>query len=187
MSNALLRSLDRPDLRRAAALLVFLGLPVLLGGVTVTTLTQTLAWSEETTAKADILAQMQTQMRARLSGRAAARDVTPIYLASPSASLALAELLSLLGRLIDAADGRLVETQIVSEQGAGPTEGIALQTTFDIGNDGLADLLYAIETGLPVLNVHEVTVTRAPRGERSGPTLLRVSLVVHGYWKTKPT
>ncbi|GJE19345.1 type II secretion system protein GspM [Methylobacterium marchantiae] len=186
MSNALSRGLDRPDIRRAAALLVFLGLPVLLGAVAVTALVQAIGQTGEITAKEDILAQMRTQIEVRLSGRSTLRDVTPVYLASPSASLARAELLSLLGRLIDAADGRLVETQMVSDQGAESSGRIALQTILDIDNDGLADLLHAIETGLPLLSVHEVTMTRAPRGERSGPTLLRVTLVVHGYWRTKP-
>lgn len=187
MSSPLPRGLDRPDIRRAAALLVFLGLPILLGGLAASTLIQALALSEETGAKAEVLAQMRTQMKARLSARATSLDVTPIYLASPSAGLARAELLSLLGRLIDAADGRVVETQMVSEESTGPSERIALQATLDIGNDGLADLLHAIETGLPVLDVDEVTMVRAPRGERSGPLLLRVTLVVHGYRKSKPT
>ncbi|KQP15361.1 type II secretion system protein GspM [Methylobacterium sp. Leaf93] len=185
MSDAVPRGLARPDIRRAAALLVFLGLPVLFGGIAVTALVQARTQSGETTAKADLLAQIRAQMKARLSGRAALRDPAPLYLASPSASLARAELLSLLGRLIDEAEGRLVETQMAPEEGNGPSERIALQTTLDIGNDGLADLLHAIETGLPVLNVDEVTVVRAMRAERSDPVTLRVTLVIHGYWKAK--
>lgn len=185
MSNALLRAIDSPNIRRAAALALFLGLPALLGAVTATTVMETLVESAETEAKSNLLAQMQTQLKARQQSRTASRDVTPIYLASPSASLGRAELLSLLDRLIAAAGGRLIETQMVAEQGSEPPESIALQTTLDIGNDGLADLLHAIETGLPVLNVHEITVVRAPRREEAGPTLLRVTLVVHGYRKAK--
>jgi general secretion pathway protein M len=128
---------------------------------------------------------MRAQMKARLSGRAVPRDSARLYLASPSASLARAELLSLLDRLIDEAKGRSVETQMAPEDGVGAPQRIALQATLDIENDGLADLLHAIETGLPVLNVDEVTVAPAPRAERSGPLVLRVTLVIHGYWKAK--
>lgn len=126
---------------------------------------------------------------ARLHERAGQTlDASAIYLTGDGAEIARAELQKLLVEAVGDADGRLIETQEPGDvrDADAPDDGrVELRVTFDVTNDGLLNLLYGLETRLPLLTVERIEARRLDaNGETDAedPTL-RVSLVARGYRK----
>jgi general secretion pathway protein M len=116
------------------------------------------------------------------------RDAAAIYLPGETPALARAELQRRLGAAVEAAGGRLIETQDPGEERAedAPADGrVELRVTFDARNDSLLSLLHAIETGLPLLSVERIEARRLDSGEDADPEdpTLRIGLVVRGHRK----
>lgn len=124
---------------------------------------------------------------ARLNDRAGQRlDATAVYLPGDGLEIARAELQKLLTDAVAEADGKLIETQ---EPGSvrdadAPDDGrVELRVTFDVKNDGLLDLLYGLETRLPLLTIERLEARRLdaePDAAEEDP-MLRVSLVARGH------
>ena len=113
-------------------------------------------------------------------------DVRGIYLSATSPTLAQAELQQLIAKLIDRASGRLIEAQVVSE--TEDDRAARVRISFDSTNAKLFDLLYAIETGVPLLSIEQIGLRKLPTQEsgREDDPVLRVSFVVRGHLK-EPT
>lgn len=119
------------------------------------------------------------------------RDASAIYLPGDGAELARAELQQLVAEAVAGAEGRLIETQ---EPGTllasdAPDDGrVELRVAFDIRNDGLLDLLYGLETRLPLMTIERLESRRLEAGGDETPEdpTLRVGLVVRGHRKLAP-
>lgn len=170
------------------AMLVFAGLPLLLAGLIVANLGR---WWEAGSAAAEQqerIVQMEGRIRKLAMERAggAAKpevDRAAIYLAAASPGLARAELQQRVVGLVERAGGRLIEVR--GEDEPETATSVLLRATLDIGNDGLFDLLAAVETGVPLLTVESLNVrSQAGRSgaETPDPTL-RVALAVRGHRK----
>ena len=61
---------------------------------------------------------------------------------------------------------------------------VKLQVTLDATNESLFNLLYEIETGVPILAVEQISIRKLPSrtGGPENDPVLRVSLVVRGHW-----
>ncbi|WP_245479763.1 type II secretion system protein GspM, partial [Hansschlegelia zhihuaiae] len=115
-------------------------------------------------------------------------DARSIYLPGDGVELARAELQKLLVEAVSAADGKLIESQEPGTERASdaPDDGrVDLRVTFDATNDGLLDLIYGLETRLPLLTIERLETRRLDvtgEDDPEDPTL-RVSLVVRGHRK----
>ncbi len=170
---------------RPLAVGLFVGTPLLLLATTITNLAR---WSEagaEANASALHLAQVETRIRAEAGRPVPTRgDLSALYLTAETASLARAELQQRLAGLVERAGGRLIEVRGDEAPDAAAQRSIQLRLSLDIANDGLFDLLTAVETGLPLMTVEAVNIrpvsARSPGGEEANPTL-RVALAIRGY------
>lgn len=167
------------------AVALFVGTPLLLLAMTITNLAR---WSEagaEANAAAGHLAQVESRIRAEAGRPVPSRgDLSALYLTAETGSLARAELQQRLAGLVERAGGRLIEVRSDDAPDAAAQRSIQLRLSLDIGNDGLFDLLAAVETGLPLLTVEAVNIRpasgRTPEGEEANP-ILRVALAIRGY------
>ncbi|WP_020179428.1 type II secretion system protein GspM [Methylopila sp. M107] len=152
----------------------------------------TLLQANETGALADQQARTVGALERRVERlgdrAAAARDAAAVYLKGDGAELARAELQTILVDVVAGADARLIETQ---EPGGAadrdaPDDGrVELRVTFDARNDALIDVLYALETRLPLLTIERLETRRLDSAGDENPAdpTLRVGLVVRGHRK----
>jgi hypothetical protein len=116
-----------------------------------------------------------------------ATDTSALYLASATGSLARAEIQNLTTHLVEAASGHLIEAQIIDNSASGDPGKVSIELTLDITNPGLLDLLYAVETNLPLLTVTDLDA-RAAEASNERPAengLLHVDMTIQGYWRGK--
>lgn len=167
------------------AVALFVGAPLLLLTVTLTNLAR---WSEagaEANASADHLAQVETRIRGE-AGRPVPThgDLSALYLTAETGSLARAELQQRLAGIVERAGGRLIEVRGDETSDMAAQRSIQLRLSLDIGNDGLFDLLAAVERGVPLLTVEAINIRpvsgRGGAAEDADP-MLRVALAVRGY------
>jgi hypothetical protein len=112
-----------------------------------------------------------------------------IYLPGETAAIAGAELQRAVVAAIESAGGRLVESEVAraetTEADAEPGR-VDLRVSFDTEIVGLQSILFALETGTPILLVRSLTVQSGGAGEvaetESPP--LRVVMLVGGYRET---
>lgn len=178
---------SRP-LRRTATGALAIALPLgalVFAVVTFLQASETSALADRQSATVSALERRVAQLGDR---RAGALDASAIYLPGDGPEIARAELQKLLVEAVTAAEGRLIETQ---EPGAGlasdaPDDGrIELRVSFDASNNGLLDLVYGLETRLPLLTIVRLETRRLDAGgdeDLEDPTL-RISLVVRGHRK----
>ena len=171
---------------RIGALVLFLGLPLVLGGLAIENLAEASQSDELTARKTATTKAIVAQVEKHRAHHTKPVDTNSLYLASTSASLARADVQALATRLVGEAGGRVVETQLVEtpEQDADGT--VAIEVSLDIDNKGLRDLLYAVESGLPLLTVSDLSVQPASaQGDESGaaPGQLKVQMSVQGHWR----
>lgn len=181
-----MKAADRTQLWRFGAVALFCGLPVLLVALAVGNLfeasaARALAARQEATAS-----QIVREVAQRQAHRAKPVDTASLYLATSSPTLARAELQDRAGHLVEAAGGHLEEAQFTStpEQEADGT--VAIQLSLTIGNEGLRDLLYAIETATPLLEATDLSAkpNNAQSSEGLGQAnLLHVDLTVQGHFR----
>ncbi len=169
---------------RWASVIAFAGTPILLAALTMVNLLRA--------SEADELAARQhnhlTQLERRLTqsrGFETAGNTSAIYLTAASSTLAKAEIQQRVAKMIDQVSGRLIEAQAGEEVEPEAAGKVHLRATFDTTNGGLFDLLYAIETYLPLLTVEHIIIRKLPaRTDADGEDpLLRVSFNVRGHWR----
>lgn len=169
----------------AAAVALFVGVPLLVATLTIGNLAR---WSEAaalTDETNDRIAQIEIRIRAQAARRESARgDTATLFLSAATGSLARAELQQRLVGLVERAGGRLIEVRGDEAPEGSPTLSILMRLSLDIGNEGLFDLLAAIETGLPILTVEALNARpaagRTAGSEEANPTL-RVALAIRAY------
>ena len=167
------------------AVAFFVGTPLLLLAVTLTNLAR---WSEagaEANASAGHLAQVESRIRAEAIRPVPTQgDFSALYLTAETGSLARAELQQRLASLVERTGGRLIEVRSDDTPDVAAQRSIQLRLSLDIVNEGLFDLLTAVETGLPLLTVEAVNIRpvsgRSPENNEANPTL-RVALAIRGY------
>lgn len=167
------------------ALALFLVLPVLALALIVSNVVRL----DETDGLIARQEQLLRQLDARLArvdgGDKALGDTTPLYLPAASAPLAGAALQQKLVAAVEAASGRVIETQSVEETEPDAEDDVRLRITLDVDNEGLRTLMHQLETGLPLMMLDTVSVRQLPsQGDDVGDNpMLRVDLVVRSYWK----
>lgn len=168
---------------RLIASLLFAGLPLVALALAAVNLTTAVAAGN---AMAE-----QERLFQGLSGRLdvldprSALDTSRIYLSGDTASLAAADLRTRLAAAVARAGGRLVETRSVDGGGEPLDAGVVLLgATFDIGNSGLAQLLYDWESGLPIADVQNLALRRTESENETEDPSLRADIVVRAYRRT---
>ncbi|TXN15731.1 hypothetical protein FV219_02280 [Methylobacterium sp. WL122] len=167
------------------AVALCVGIPLLLLAMTITNLARWSAANAEVNTAAGHLAQVESRIRAEAGRPVPTRgDFSALYLTAETGSLARAELQQRLAGLVERVGGRLIEVRGDETPDAAAQRSIQLRLSLDIGNEGLFDLLKAVETGLPLLTVEAVNIRpvsgHSAVGEEANPTL-RVALAIRGY------
>lgn len=178
----------RPHLRRTATAAVAIALPIGLAALAAVNFLQASETSGVTDRQAENVAALERRVAKLGDAGAAKRDVSAIFLPGDGPELARAELQKLLTEAVAAVDGRLIESQEPGQQLASdePDDGrVELRVTFDARNDGLLDLLYGLETRLPLLSIERLETRRLDQSGDEDPKdpTLRVGLVVRGHRK----
>lgn len=171
---------------RIGAIVLLLGIPLALAALAIGNLAEASQSNELAQRKSMTTAVIVAQIEKHRARHTKPVDTASLYLASASASLARADIQALATRLVDEAGGRVVETQLVetSEQDADGT--VAIEVSLEIDNKGLRDLLYAVESGLPLLSVSDLSIQpAAAQGEESSvtPGQLKAQMTVQGHWR----
>lgn len=134
-------------------------------------------------AQEAVLGQIEQRIAAGASGLRGGGDMSAVYLTASSGALAKAELQQHVGVLIEHAAARLIEVRAQDED-TQENGRVHLQVTMDATNASLFDVLYEIETGLPLLSIEQIGIRKVP--SRTGaPDIdpsLRVTLIVRGHW-----
>lgn len=176
------------QLWRYGALAFFCGLPLLLVALTISNIMEASAAREVAERQQTTLSQIIAQIAKHRTHAMTPEDTASLYLQSASASLARAEIQDKASRLVDGAGGHLVEAQFTSTPEQEEDGTVAVQLTLDIENKGLFNLLYAVETALPLLDATDLNAHKAnSQNEGSGGMVasgpLRIELTVQGHFR----
>ncbi len=171
---------------RLGAVALFCGLPLLLLALAIGNLVEAAASRAFAVRQDATAAQIVRDVAKRQSRRPRPQDASALFLAATSASLARAELQERAGRFVEASFGHLEEAQFTStpEQEAGGA--VSIQISFTIDNGGLRDLLYAVETATPLLDVSELQVKPVGAQAAAGngqAQRLHVDMTVEGFFR----
>lgn len=169
---------------RWGSLALFLGAPILIAALTAYNLVSASELESRAARQEALLAQMERRLALGATG-AAGGDTSSIYLAAASGTLAKAELQRLVVDMVDRVSGRLIEVQAGEEAPSEDERKVQLRMTLDTTNDKLFELLYAIETGVPLLAIDQIGMRKLPTraGGEDGDPVLRVTIVLRGHWK----
>lgn len=176
----------RVQLWRLAAVALFCGLPVLLAALAIGNLVESSAARALAARQKATAGQIVKEVAKRQAKRLRPEDTAALFLPASSASLARADLQERASRFVDKAGGHLEEAQFTSGADAEADGTVALQLSLRISNDGLRDLLYAIETATPLLEATDLSVkpNNAQTTEGMGDAgLLHVDLTVQGHFR----
>ena len=176
---------------RYGSVLLFCGLPLLLLGLAVFDLIDASEARDDAARQQATLSQIVAQLARHRPRTPTPAETASLYLASTSASLARAELQDRAIKLVARTGGTLAEAQIVSTPEQENDGAVAIQLTLTIGNEGLRDLLYGVEAGLPLLDVTDLSVDWDDQSNEAvttderpgGARMLHVELTVRGHWK----
>lgn len=173
------------------AILLFCGMPLLLLGLAITEVIDGFEAGDEAARQQSTFKQIVSQMSRHQARSLTPTDIASFYLASLNGSLASAELQDRARKLVMQAGGRIAEVQGVGAPDQDVAGEVTIRLALAIDNNGLRDLLYGIETSLPLLDVTDLNVTRDDGqsggdnadGQTIGNSLLRVELTVRGHWR----
>ena len=134
------------------------------------------------------LAAQRSDLSARLDAETEQAAAIAGYLEGPSDPLALAQLQDRVKGVVEAAGGELRSTQILPAQAVDASPGTrraTLRVQMVVAIDGLAVILYELESGQPYVLIDELAV-RSQRERRRGggldaSPLLDVSLELSGF------
>lgn len=179
-------ALKSPSSSRISGLLIFLGLPALL--LTFSAL-QALEAEDNRVLAQEKEFQLTTLMR-RLTAPAKdgkPLDLSRIYIAADTATLAGANLQKLVVQSVTGASGKIIETSVLDaseDQTNQAQQTVGIHASFDINNDGLLSVLRGLESGLPLVFVDRISIRRLPGDTDSGSSdMLRVDVAVSARWK----
>jgi hypothetical protein len=172
------------------ALVLFVGAPIAVAALTAFNLVRSSELSAHASEQEVPLRQIERRIETGAAdGGAGATDVSAIYLNAASGTLARAELQQLIVNMIGRSSGRVIEARGSDDDSQQEdNRQVKLQVTLDATNESLFNLLYEIETGVPILAVEQISIRKLPSrtgGPENDPAL-RVSLVVRGYWSGAP-
>lgn len=174
----------RPRWLPAAALLLFVALPCVLASLT---LSNVLRWSEARSGQAEQagrVREIEQRIRSSAGRRPPVLDTGRIYLAAEVATLARAELQTRVVDLVERSGARLIEVRADEDAPADDRRSVTVRATFDTVQDRLADLLAALEGGLPLLGIAALDARLEQRRETGAAPedpRLRVALAIRGY------
>jgi general secretion pathway protein M len=188
--------LQRGSLLSRALALTLLG-AVLIGAyvLVIAPVVELYRETDDAIETAEILLQRHRALAAQRSGLSARLDeekeqaaAIAGYLEGPSDPLALAQLQDRVKGVVEAAGGELRSTQILPGQAVDASPGTrraTLRVQMVVAIDGLAEILYDLESGQPYVLIDELAV-RSQRARRRGggleaPLLLDVSLELSGF------
>jgi hypothetical protein len=158
-----------------------------------------IAWSLHAAALAAETAESQSLLLAGLRQRLAGLGQGPegispivdsesIYLPGETPALAGAALQRLIADIVEAAGGRLTESEFASAEPSEEDPGrVDLRVSFETEIESLQRILFELETDIPILllqglDIRAVGATEAAATE--SPTL-RVVMLVGAYWETE--
>lgn len=172
---------------RLTALLAFALLPLVLIGVSVSNLIDGLEARGAARRDQATLSTIVAKLSHGRADRLSPEDIAKLYLASNTDSLAAAELQTRATDLVRDAGGRLNEVQATDVSNQKSDTAVSLLLSLDIDNAGLLDLVYAVETGLPLMDVTDLNIRRMDRGDAmgTGPSQLKVDMTVAARWRPK--
>ena len=164
-----------------AALVAFVGPPLLLLGLTLLNLVN---WAEINTAFEERLQRVvQLESRSRGVGKAAPQiDTAAVFLSASDANLARAELQKRLVGLIEQFGGRVLEVRADEEPAT--NDSVLVRFSFEADNDALIDIVGAVETSVPFLTVEALNLRPIPRrgtGSEESHPVLRAVMAIRGY------
>ena len=171
-------------LHRLMALALFVGLPAILLSLSGLNLLQMVENDSDAAGRSAQVAAFDRRLnKPAADGKAV--DLSQIYLPGLSRTLASANLQQRVVSLIAATSGRLIETAAVDPVVTDTAENdeLRLKATLDIDNTGLIDLLYRLETGLPLLTIENLSIRRMANDGGEGARTLRVDILVRGHWR----
>ena len=171
-------------IRRWAALGLFVILPLallVLAAANLVAVTDLRARETTTTEQIGRYAARLAALPA--DGRAAAPSA--VYVAAPSRSLAEADLQRRLVALVETASARVVESGSGSVPETEASELIEIRVTLDGDNADLLRFLYAVETGLPLMEITDLAVRRlqSEESDLGADPELRIDVVIRAPWK----
>ena len=171
---------------RLGAVALFCGLPLLLLALAAGNLVEAVTSRDAAARQEATAAQIIRDVSKRRERRPSPQDASALFLAATSASLARAELQERAGRYVEAAGGHLEEAQFTGSPEREADGAVAIEISFTITNGGLRDLLYAVETATPLLDVTGLTVR--PAGEQTASAdkpaqLLHVDMTIEGRFR----
>lgn len=190
-------TLSKDSLWRLAALSAFVLLPLVLIAVAVSNLIDGFETHGEAKRKQATLSTIVAQLSRHRADRLSPEEIAKLYLASTTDSLAAAELQTRATELVRQAGGRLNEVQPNDPVGPKTNNVVSLMLSLDIDNAGLLDLVYAVETALPLMEVTDLNVRRVDRedapntgmgmgmGMGAPPAQLKVDITVAARWRPK--
>jgi hypothetical protein len=182
----------RRQLWRYGSLALFVALPLMLLSLAITNILDAAAAHRQVARDQLALSQTIAATMHHQTISLSPREAASLYLESTSVSLAEAEIQQTITNLVTQAGGNLVETQHTGTLGDGRADTVAIKATLVIDNKGLLDLLYQIETGLPLLQITELEISCGDRTNTTsiddGTTLagtdsLQVQMSVSGHWR----
>ena len=169
---------------RIPATLVFIGLPLVVLALTALNVVRALEVGDTLALREAELAPLERRLARDGTAPGVLDDTEAVWLPGDSPSLAAALLQQRLVDLISATSSRVVEVQgLDAGRSDADANDVVLRITYDATNTGLLATLHAIETGLPLIEVMELSIAQAGAATSGEDPLLRIDLTVRGYRK----
>ena len=174
--------------RTIIALLV-VGLMVLVPAIFVVwSLSAASVIADSNRQQAETLESLQSRLTAlSASANSAKANLASVYLPGKSQAIAGAALQRIIATTVEGAGGRVVQSEIT--RGAAPGEepepgAVSLRAEFDTDIVGLQKIIFALETGAPILTVQSLTVEAGNNtsADATNPGL-SVVLMIRGNWE----
>ena len=171
--------------RRIAALLVvalMIVVPVLF---IVWSLSAAQVTAQSNRDQVDTVASLQARLAAlAASAKGAEANTASVYLPGQSPAIAGAALQRLVATTVEAAGGRMAQSEISRPDNPDQEQGtVSLRAEFDTDIVGLQRIVFDLETGAPLLMVQALTVETADREVDNSNPGLSVILLVRAYWE----
>jgi hypothetical protein len=177
-------SIGRP--RRIAALLV-VALMVIVPALWIAwSLSAASVMAQANRDQADTLASLQARLAAlAASSNGGEANTASVYLPGKSPAIAGATLQRIVANTVEAAGGRVVQSEISRPENPEQEQGtVNLRAEFDTDIVGLQRIIFDLETGAPILMVQALTVEVADStAADAGNPGLSVILLVRAYWE----
>lgn len=176
--------------RRAMAVLVVALMLLVPALWTIWSLHESTVVTETLRSQSIVLTGLKSRLAQLESGpvsTGALADSASIYLPGETAAIAGAALQRLVANTIEAAGGRVVESESAAADPSVEDPGrVDLRVSFDTEIVGLQQILFELESGVPVLLLRALNVQSPGAIEVAGMESppLRIEMQVGGYWES---